>query len=73
MESTPAASRAARNGGGLRDAVLVADGVHAISQRDVADVQVVSHERAPAVWLTWVAMRSAVALAAEVMMSRLPA
>ncbi len=64
-----------RGGDGRRlfGAVLVPHRVHAVAQRDVADVEVVDHVVAPAVSLTWVAMRSAVALAAEVMMSRLPA
>ena len=62
-------------------AVQVADGVHAVAQGDVLDVQALlggvgdfavlgSHAAAP--YLSW-AMRWPVARAAEVMMSRLPA
>ena len=39
------------NGGGLLEAVLVAHGVHAVAQRDVADVEIVNHDGAPAISL----------------------
>lgn len=58
---------------GLVEAVLVTDGVHTVPQGDVADVQLAIHADAPAVLLVCRAIRSAVALAAAVMMSRLPA
>src|SRR6516165_9328722 len=74
IESTPAAS-GARDRGRLLDAVLVAHGVHAVAQGDIADIDLLIHAVAPAVWVlrAWRAKRSAVALAADVMMSRFPA
>ena len=59
--------------GGLRQAVLVAYRVHPVTQRDVADVERLGHCGAPTLLIEWAAMRSAVASAAEVMMSRFPA
>jgi len=50
----------------------VADGVHPVTQRDVLDVEV-GHATAPAVRSSCSAIRSAVRMAADVMMSRLPA
>jgi hypothetical protein len=54
----------------LVGAVLMTHRVHTVAQRHIADVQGARHAGIP---LAWMAMCSAVALAAEVMMSRLPA
>ena len=59
--------------GDLRQAVLVAYRVHSVAQRDVTDVERLGHLDAPTLLVEWAAIRSAVASAAEVMMSRLPA
>ncbi|MCY1358997.1 hypothetical protein D9M69_455480 [compost metagenome] len=56
------------DGAGVVEAVLVADRVAAVAQGHVGDIELF-HAGAPIDW----AMRSAVASAAEVMMSRLPA
>ena len=62
---------------GLLDAVLVANGVRAVAQGDVGDVELLvrieGHACSPQADRMRAAMRSAVVLAAEVMMSRLPA
>ena len=73
MESTPATSGAPAIASNVVPAVAVTDGMHAVAQGDVADVDVARGHLAPAVLLEWAAIRSAVAFAAEVMMSRLPA
>ncbi len=54
-----------RDRGDLLNGVLVADRMHAVAQGDVADVDVLGHVDAAAFSMK----RSAVALAAEVMMS----
>ena len=53
------------------DAVL--DGVHAVSERDVLDVEFLAHRVASAGVLARLAIDSPTRRAAEVMMSRLPA
>ena len=74
IESTPAASSARRSRSAWAVRVLVADGVHAVAQGDVADVELPGHRWAPVVSsCSCIAMRSAVARAADVMMSRFPA
>ena len=62
-----------RDGGHLLEAVLVPDGVHAVAQGDVADVELVVMLGSSGNFGGGEAMRSAVALAADVMMSRFPA
>ena len=61
----------------LVQGVLVADCMHAVAQGDVRDIEffarVESHCKTPRARSIACAMRSAVANAAEVMMSRLPA
>ena len=59
--------------GGLRQAVLMPYRVHPVTQRDVTEVKRLGHLGTPTVRVEWAAMRSAVASAAEVMMSRFPA
>ena len=59
------------DGAGLVDGVPVPDGVHAVPQGHVLDVE--RGHRDATSWGRCAAMRSAVRRAAEVMMSRLPA
>ena len=63
--------------GHLLQAVLVPYRVHPVTEGDVADVERsaggVGHSGAPTVLIEWAAICSAVASAADVMMSRFPA
>ncbi len=67
----------AGNGLDLRQRILVANGMAAIAQGHVGDIELLArvacHGASPQPWFIAWAMRSAVASAAEVMMSRLPA
>ncbi|MCY1447973.1 hypothetical protein D9M71_646170 [compost metagenome] len=68
----PCLVQGAGDGAHVIQLVLVADGVAAIAQGHVGDVELLAvHAASP--WFIACAIRSAVASAAEVMMSRLPA